>query len=237
MRKEKNNPYPSLFQFQDTRSDQMNCVPKCVGKFLWANSKSKLVDFVWLNRIQTTPFRLFTKTENKYRIKRQALRSSPDKSCKNMCLYLDIEHWKKIMIFENLRQYMRSYEFLHNKKKRGRWGWGTRQAWKRKGQLQISLLNPQQKSIPTMSFCVTNSCVDSHSQTLFWFAPICKVHFHFFLSLSLLRVFFPPRHNFSDSVRPFSLSSSCRVLFVPLLWMLLGYVDKQIISHFLQRLH
>lgn len=91
----------------------MNCVPKCVGKF-----KIQICGFVCLNRIQARCFRVFTKIENKYRIKNKPFVHVSHKSCKNTCFNLDFEHLKKIMILANVGPYLRSDEFLHSKKKR-----------------------------------------------------------------------------------------------------------------------
>lgn len=181
MRKGENKTHSSSFQFQGIRSNQMNSVPKCVGKF-----KNQICGFVgWteykpgvlgcLLKLKINTGYLFIHVSHK--------------SYKNTCFNLDFEHLKKIMILAKVGPYLRSDEFLPSKKKR--MGEGKTSMEEKEGQLQISLWNPQPRSIPSVSFCFTNSCVDSHSQTLFWFAPICKVHLHF-LSLPPLCVFFSP---------------------------------------------
>lgn len=80
----------------------MNCVPRFEGKF-----KKQICDFVWLNRIQTTPFGLFTQIEDTYGIKRYTVvfRSSRTKRemSKDVYLYLDFKHPKRITILENVR--------------------------------------------------------------------------------------------------------------------------------------
>lgn len=67
----------------------MNYVPRFEGKF-----KKQICDFVWLNRIQTTPFGLFTQIEDTYGIKRYTVvfRSSPyQKPYKDVYLYLNTQ--------------------------------------------------------------------------------------------------------------------------------------------------
>lgn len=179
--------------------------------------------------------RFFTKTEGTHRIKRQnvALPSTPSTSPIGLCalIYtLNIE--RRWWFLKHKGQDLRPSEFLCSEN--SLMGKGCLRSPGEKGPSQMSLWSPQPKGVPTSS-CFA-SWVDSHNQTLLWFCSHLPKSFPFFSTLPF--PFFFPWHNlatsgFSGAV--FFLKVTLRT-FCSLLWMLLGCVDKQIISHLRQGL-
>lgn len=147
--------------------------------------------FVWLSRIQATPFGLFTKTEGSSMIKVQnvALPSSPSTSPVRICAFTDTSNIQRRKRF--LKMWDRVFEIWRIPAQRElKWGGNCRE----RGNCRFHFWVHNQKVY--LGFSVSQIVWIPTAKRCFGSAHIYKVPFHFFCNFPFLIFFLPYFGNF-----------------------------------------